>query len=373
MQFVVENEAFAKALALVKGCVPTHSTVPILAHVAVEAKDGVVVVRATNLERETEVSVPAEVTEAGGAALPGEVLSALARRLTKGGQSKVVLADDRVKIVSGTASYDLRTLPIGDFPSRKEISGEATTFSMAADDLRDLFAMTSFALLAKSSRAYHQGAYLHVLQRKLIVTATDDHRLAVKSMDMPAGAAAMPGVIIPADAVRDLVSFLDGEEAAELSVSKSLFELRLPKVRFSTLLVDATYPEYQGFIPKTNGAGAIVRPYALAEAVNRATVVYLGDRDTNRRVPVVDLEAKDGALLLNAGVQGNELGAESIEAETNGHALHFSVNATYLSEMLNVWPESVAISVQQENASAPILFRADDRPDMQHVIMPTRR
>ena len=38
MQFIVENAKLADALTLVKGCIPPRSTIPILSHVAVEAK-----------------------------------------------------------------------------------------------------------------------------------------------------------------------------------------------------------------------------------------------------------------------------------------------------------------------------------------------
>ena len=44
MQFIVENEKFANALGLAKGCIRA-STIPILAHIAVSAKASVVTAR----------------------------------------------------------------------------------------------------------------------------------------------------------------------------------------------------------------------------------------------------------------------------------------------------------------------------------------
>ena len=73
MHFIVENGALAKALVYLNGIVRTVTTIPILTHVAVEtAGDKEILVRANNLDRETEARMPAEVMKAGAAALPGE-------------------------------------------------------------------------------------------------------------------------------------------------------------------------------------------------------------------------------------------------------------------------------------------------------------
>lgn len=375
MKFVVENEAFAKALSHVKSCVPTHSTMPILAHIAIEADVGHVTVRATNLDREAEARIPAEIPIAGGMAVPGDVVAAMARRLPKGGQCTFEVDDDRAKVSSGTAKFDLRTLPVADFPSKKELGGPATTFTMKASALKDLFGATSYATLTKSPKAYHKGVYLHVRSKKLVAVGSDDHRFALQSVEMPAGSATMPGVIIPAEAVRDLMASLDTalDQDVDLSVSASLFELRVPGLRFATLLVDAVFPDYDRFVPKPNGAGAVVRPYALAEAAERAAVVYLGDKGPNQRVPIIGIKRKEGALALDAGVKGNELGAEEIDAETNDHDLSFTVNAPYLMDALKVWPEDIELSIQQDKPGGPILFWAKTRPDKLHLIMPTLR
>src|SRR4051812_44013084 len=125
MNFVVENEAFASALALVKSCIPARSTIPILSHVAIEAKvANVLVIRATCLEREMEATIKADVTVPGGAALPGEILSGLTRKRAKGGQSSVSIKDERCKVVSGSSKYDLRVLPLADFPQAKAIADD---------------------------------------------------------------------------------------------------------------------------------------------------------------------------------------------------------------------------------------------------------
>lgn len=376
MKFTVENEPFAKALSLVKGCVPSRSTIPILSHIVVEAKAGnLVTVRATNLDREMEATVTAEVTEEGGAALPGEILAGLARKLAKGGQSELATdKKERCKIVSGSSKYDLRTLPFQDFPNSKAAADGAVKFNVDAKDLLGMIGSTIYAATAECPHVYGRGVHLHVAAAKLIAVTCDNHRVARRMIEMPKGAATMPPVTIPVDAASALLGFLtDADGEVELAVSPALIELRLPGMRFASALVDCTFPDYDRVIPKPNGNhGATFRPYALSEAISRAATVYLGEKDTSKRQPFADLHVKDGNIKLNAGIKGQELGSELIEAETNGADLHMEINATYLEQMLKVWPESVAIEVWQKQSGGPVLFASKEHADMTHVLMPRR-
>lgn len=374
MQFIVENEPFAKALGLVKACVPARSTIPILSHIVVEAKAGVVTVRATNMEREIEASVKAEVTSEGGAALPGEILTGLVRRLAKGGQSSFAVdAKERCKIVSGSGQYDLRVLPFKDYPSPKAMRDGVVKFGVDAAMLSGLIASTIYAASPECPHSYGRGVHLHVAAAKLIAVTCDNHRVARRSMPMPKGSATMPPVTIPVEDAQALLGFLDGANGeVELAISSALIELCLPGLRFASPLVDCKFPDYDKVIPKPDdNHGASFRPYALSEAIGRATTVYLGEKKSVGP-QLAEIHVKNNAIKLDAGIKGQEMGSETVEADTNGMDLRVSVNAGYLDQMLKIWPESVAVDIWQKQAYAPVLFSSKERDDQVHVLMPQK-
>jgi DNA polymerase III subunit beta len=370
MHFIVENEALAKAMTHLQGIVRTVTTIPILTHVAVTAGDKEILVRANNPDREAEARLPAEVIQAGAAALPGEVVQALAKRLTKGGQCEVSLVGDRAHLVAGSSNYELRTLPIADFPERKSAS-EPVEFSLSAAELRAMIKSVAYAAAyRKSDRYYLQGVNLHVSGEKLIAVATDGVRLAVKSSPLPDGAAGMPRVTVPTEAASAMVDLLkDVEGDVELAVCPHLIELRLPDLRLASSLIDGTFPDYQRIMPAINGAAATFRVCALAEAVARVGIVRLSD--VNKRAPILRLTTRDGTICLEAGAAGGEQALETVEAQTNGCSLSFGVAADYLAEMLDAWPRDAELGVQQSAPSNPILFMADERPSESHLIMPS--
>lgn len=314
--------------------------------------------------------MPAEVMKAGAAALPGEVLQALAKRLTRGGQCEFSLVDDRAHLVAGSSKYDLRTLPIADFPGKKSAS-EPVEFSLSAAELRATIKSVAYAAYyPKSDRYYLQGVNLHASGEKLIAVATDGVRLAVKSSPLPDGAAGMPRVTVPTEAPSAMVDLLkDVEGDAELAVSPQLMELRLPNLRLASSLVDGTFPDHQRVMPAIGGAAAKFRVRTLAEAVARVDIVRLSD--VNKRAPILRLTTRDGAICLEAGAAGGEQALETVEAQTNGCFLSFGVAADYLAEMLDAWPKDAELGVQQSSPSSPILFMADERPSESHLIMPS--
>lgn len=372
MKFTVENEPFAKALSLVKSCVPARSTIPILSHIAVEAKaGGTASLRATNMERETEVTIAAEIDAPGKIALPGEVLSTLTRRLTKGGQSQLELDGHRCRIRSGTAKWELNTLPLEDYPVAKEVGADAVRFPMPASELADLLRLTLYAVDTNRARYYLCGVHLHVGDRKLVAVATDGLRLARKLADIPKGAATLPPIIVPTDAAKHMLALLETSSGeVEIAVSERLLEIKVDGARFATALVEGSFPDYKRVIPKPNGNAATVRPYALVEAIERATAVYAGEM---LGTPVVTITSGSGGLSLLSGTRGSHEASETCDAEVVGKGIDVTLDATFLAEALRAWPESVSVEMHHEGGGAPVLFISPERLDSTQVLMPRKR
>lgn len=377
MQFIVENKALTKALGLVKGSI-RQSTIPVLCHVAVETDkaNSRLKIRSSNLEREAEVAVPAEIITDGSAALPGEVLCALARRLPNGGQSEVTKNGRCVKLVSGAAKFDLRYLELTDFPLAKVMPAEGVTrFALPAAQLQTLIASVLYAANPKDNRAFCRGPSLAVEGKKLVATAMDGFRLAEQSVPIPKGAAAMPTVFLPVESAQHILEMLaqaDPESAVDLAVSASLLEVRHGEDRIATSLIEARPLDYKHLIPSRETIAAQFRPYVLSEAIERSLCVYLGEKDQNAKSPALHLAFADNGITLEAGVAGKETAAETLEAETNGHDLTFRVDARYFSDALKAWPESTTVSIGQEAPGKAIMLVADNKPEAVHLVMPMK-
>lgn len=366
MEFTLPAGALATAVGLVKGCVPSRTTVPILNHVLVEARAGEIHVRGTNLEMEAAARSGADVAADGVAALPGDILHGIVKHIGRSDLVTVKLEGSRASLAGGRSRYDLRALPPDDFPVAKTAE-DGATFTIAAKTLAALFASTRYALSKEESRWYLKGVNLCVSGEKLIATAADGHRLARRWCALPAGAASMPSVIVPADAVREMGDTLgDAEGDATVTVNASRIRVAIKDFTISSALIGSDFPNVDALIPPVNGAAVTVRTKALAEALERAFVVYQG---TDVKAPAAKFVAGSKGLDLTAGVPGMDVGTEDVEATVHERGAVFSMNARYLAEMLKLWPD-VDLDIQPNGPGAPILFTAKDVPDMTHIIMP---
>lgn len=364
MQFEMASGDLARAVGLVKGCVPTKTTLPILQHVLVSAADGAVTVRASNMDMEAEVRVPANVETPGERALPGEILHGIVRRFTKGETASITPEGNRAELVCGRSRYAIGALNGDEFPSMPNADG--VSFSMPASTLVEVLSAVAYACDSNENRWHMCGVHVHVVDGKLIAVASDTHRLGWRSCPLPEGAEGMPAVTIPTRTVNQICTSLAGMDGpAAVTVSKTLLQVSAGDLVIKSLLIDAGFPAYSQFFDQAGEAAISLKPKTLGEAVDRAFVVYTG---SDMKAPPVRIVSGQGGIELTAGAPNSaHHGAELVDADVHDRGAQFALNAKYLAEMLKHWPD-VPVDLRVGAARA-VVFTSADLPDMKHLIM----
>ena len=209
MKVTVERAELLKSLGHVHRVVERRNTIPILANVLLRAEKSTLNLKATDLDLEVIESIGAEVGPAGSTTVPAHMFYDIVRKLPEGSQVVLESSGDRATLAirAGRSRFTLQTLPESDFPDLA--AGDMThKFSLAAADLKRLIDKTQFAISTEETRYYLNGIYLHAAgsgkSATLRAVATDGHRLAQTDLTMPAGAANMPGVIVPRKTVTEV-------------------------------------------------------------------------------------------------------------------------------------------------------------------------
>ncbi len=373
MKLTVENEALVKALAFVQGSISATTTMPILEHVVLDAAEGRLRIRACDLSREAEASIPATVPVPGSAAVPGEVLASLVKKLLRKSQTKFDLANNgRLSMESAASRYQLRALNSADFPSlkpRDDAEAGIATFNVHAHTLKGALKEASMAALEGHPHFYSRGVHLHIEGKALVAVATDDHRLIRVEMPMPAGASGMPAVTIPLKAVAELGRLLALAEDPEvqLTVRESMIEIKVGMHVMRSMLLACTYPPYHRIYPPAGGKEFSFRPYALKEAIDRAILVYAREKQ-EAAAPVVQFVVGGDKLTVLAGGAANETAEEEIECTSNGAEVGWAMNARYVLQMLSTMPEDSEASVMYTKLGTPVRFLCTKRPEILHLI-----
>src|SRR4029079_17794881 len=227
--------------------------------------------------------------------------------------------------------FTLQTLPESDFPDLA--AGDMThKFVLAGADLKRLIDKTQFAISTEETRYYLNGIYLHVAgsgkSQTLRAVATDGHRLAQPALPVPAGAAGMPGIIVPRKTVIEVQRLIEdnqAEVAIELSSAKIRFSIG--DVVLTSKLIDGTFPDYARVIPSGNDKDLVVDKKDFEAAVDRVSTV------SSERGRAVKLALSSGKLILSVTNPDSGSATEELEVEYDADPLDIGFNSRYLLDI----------------------------------------
>ncbi len=374
MKITLERSALLKSLNHVQSVVERRNTIPILSNVLLDAAKGRLSLTATDLDIEIVESLAADVTRPGATTASAHMLYDIVRKLPDGAQVQIELLPDsgRITLSAGRSRFQLGALPREDFPAMTAGS-LPHSFSVAATDLKRLIDKTRFAISNEETRYYLNGIYLHAAKGKdgvfLRAVATDGHRLARFDLAAPAGAEAMPGVIVPrktVQEVRKLIDDADGE--VEIAVSDTKIRFAFGDAVVTSKLIDGTFPDYQRVIPTGNDKPLFVDRAAFQEAVDRVSTV------ASDRTRAVKMTIEEGRVTLNVVNPEQGSASEELVADFASDGFDIGFNAKYLMDIAAALNGDQAQFLFADAGSPTIVRDAGEKADAAtlYVIMPMR-
>ncbi|WP_207540300.1 DNA polymerase III subunit beta [Sabulicella rubraurantiaca] len=374
MKFSVERAILLKALAHTQSVVEKRNTIPILANVLLDAREGGLKLTATDMEIAIVEEVPGvQVSRPGRTTAPAATLYEIVRKLPdsatieldhKGGDAPLALR-------AGRFQTSLSVLPVEDYPAMTE-GALPHGFRLEAARLRGLIDRTRFAISTEETRYYLNGIYLHAAEvegRKVLrAAATDGHRLARVEEDLPEGAGGMPGVIIPRKTVAELRKLAEEtRDEVEIRLSETKISFRIGPVVLTSKLIDGTFPDYERVIPKANDKVMEVDTKGFAQAVDRVAAI-----SSERSRPVKLSLGKDYLeLTANSAEAGNareELDGDLVRYDAA--PLEIGFQARYLADITGQVGETLVFRFSDGSAPTVVQDKADDAA--LYVLMPMR-
>ena len=371
MRLVIDRNELLRALGHVTSVVERRTTIPILSNVLIRASAQSLTLKATDLEREVTEDAPAEVIEPGAVTVPAHTLHDIVRKLPDGGQIDISKDSerDRLSLNCGQSNFALQTLPPEDFPDLAV--GEMThTFELSAADLSRLIDKTRFAISTEETRYYLNGIYLHATEAdgapSLRAVATDGHRLAQVDLELPDGAAQMPGAIVPRKTVHELHRLVESSDATvKIDLSDAKIRFEIGTISMTSKLIDGTFPDYARVIPKGNDKTLNVRNAEFASAVDRVSTI------ASERGRAVKLSIAPERLVLSVSNPEGGSATEEISVDYDAEPLEIGFNARYLLDISSQLESETAHFLLADPGSPTMVRDAGDDSAL-YVLMPMR-
>ncbi len=371
MKVTIERSVLLKALGHVHRIVERRNTIPILANVLIEAADGKVALKSTDLDLEASESVPADVVQAGATTVAAHVIYDIVRKLPEGAQASLEIGGETGQLLlrSGRSRFYLQALAATDFPDLT--SGEFShRFTLPAVELKRLIENTQFAISTEETRYYLNGIFLHTLDvggtAMLRAVATDGHRLARVETPAPQGAVGMPGVIAPRKAVNEVLKLLDDPtQDVQIEISTAKVRFQFGDVVLTTKLIDGTFPDYQRVIPTANDKRLVVDKEPFERAVDRVSTL------SSERGRAIKLAIADGKMTLSVNNPDSGSASEEIEVDYNSAPIDIGFNARYLLDIVGQLSGDTAL-IRLADPGSPTLIQDRDGASALFVLMPLR-
>ncbi|GGI03105.1 DNA polymerase III subunit beta [Egicoccus halophilus] len=368
MKLRAERAEFAEAVSWATRTVGARVTLPALSGVLLEAADGRLTCRATDLEVAAEISIPVQIDQPGRVLLPGRLLSQLVARFPDA-PVQVTGEPDRVEITCGRATFRVRGMQAEDFPTLAQPAEDAPQGVVKADAFARLVSQVARAASSDEGRPVLTGVHLQAAGDTLTAAATDSYRLAVRSL---AWEEAVEGTaLVPARSLQEAAKAASEVGGAVTIVMETgqvsfLFGDR----RLTTKLIEGTFPNYRALLPDAHETSVVVQRATLVEALQRVSIVAMGQANTP-----VSLTFGDGSVDLQASNQEMGDAAEALPAEIDGDGLTIAFNPGFLLAGLEA-TGTERIRVELRDGLKPAVLRphADDGQvdDLTYLLMPMR-
>ena len=361
----IPRDALLKPLQAVSGIVERRHTLPILANVLLEQRNGKLHVTATDLEMQITAIADLEGKDGQATTVGARKLQDLLRALPDDAQINLDATGSKMTVRAGRSRFNLQTLAATDYPRISVGQEQLQSLTLAQRDFRSLLKLAEFAMAQQDIRYYLNGMLLVVDNGSLQAVATDGHRLSWASLAI-SGDFTRAEVILPRKTVLELAKLLeDSDTPVTIDILANQARFRFANVELVSKVVDGKFPDYNRVIPTGHGKRIELDRVTLLSALQRAAIL------SNEKFRGVRLVLADGQLRIICTNSEQEEAEEELPVEYAGETLDIGFNITYLLDVLsNIGTDTVHIAFGDSNSSA--LVTLPGRDDYKYVVMPMR-
>jgi DNA polymerase-3 subunit beta len=368
VKFRIDRDVLADGVGWAARTLPSRPTLPVLAALRLDAGEDTLRVAGYDHEVFGEVTVPAEVADAGVALVSGRLLADIVRSLPSRPVDMVCEAG-KVSVTCGSSRFTLQSLPVEEYPSLPDLP--ETVGRVPGALLAEAVSQVAVASGRDDMLPVLTGIRIEIDGDLLTLAATDRYRLAVRELPwQPARPGTSAVALVPARSLAETARSL-GHDDVEIGLGASgLLGLATPDRRSTARLIDGEFPKYRTLFPSESSTIARVDTAALVESVKRVSLV--ADRNSPVRLTFGPDE-----VTLEASSGDDAQASESLPAQVTGEGLTIGFNPGYFLDGLGAIDAPTAVLAFTQPARPAVLQGADDLdappdPDYRYLLMPVR-
>lgn len=366
MKITVSQSTLIKNLELVGKIATKHATLPVLQCVLVQATEGSVTLKVTNLEIAAEVQLTdVQVSGEGVVAVPASVLLQTIQQLKSNQITLELLDSGVVQISTKSTTTTINTIPHDEFPTIPKIASD----KIVINGRQFALGIKTAAIAASQSSIKPELGSVYIHQKKehtMTFVATDSFRLMEKTVAQK-GVVFDTTILIPQKNAVELARFCEVLESdPELCVTDDQCALSFSEgVYITTRLIAGTFPDYNAIIPKEFVTTSTIVKHDLLITLKKTNIFLNKFRQVRFAVKATQIEVSS---------QNNEVGTvkDVISAQSEGEELELSFNQQYVSDPLPLIQDD-SLYLQFAGIGRPMVITGVNDKNLRYLVMPMNK
>ena len=374
MKFIINSLLFSKQIQSLSGVLTNSNTVPIINCFHFHLDEGMLTIRATDLETTLVSKVEVEtgrMDDINDVAVPSKLLLDIIKSMDDVPMTfSVEDTTYGISITSGEGKYRIAGKNPETFPNMPEAK-DTTSIKLTSSLLVSAIGKTAFAASTDEMRPQMGGIFCDLTAENITFVATDAHKLVryrrtdVKS-DTPVS------FILPRKPVsmmKSIMATLKEDMEVTLEYNNTNAAFTFGNFYIICRLVDGRYPNYDAAIPKENPNKLTVDRNSFLNTLRRVGLF------ANQASHQVRLAIQERELVVSAeDLEFSNNAQEKLPCQYEGEPMEIGFNAKFLTEMVsNIETEQILIEMSHPSRAGiifPITNEENSPEDILMLVMP---
>jgi len=363
MKFSCSKEALLKEISIAQEIIASKNAISILSNILMEADKNKLMIKATDMKVNFQTEVSVNVIEPGTTTVFGDKFLGF---ISSFPYDEIEFSQKDINVILKPTTQKkpeckLKTIASDRFP---EFPVSTTPFfQMPIKDFREMVQQSVFAVSDDETRYFMNGVFMEKSEGKINMVATDGRRLAFINKNAPEKVEDFSGIIIPPKILNTIVKRSGDEGNVEISVNDKMIFINFASYKFSSVLIEGTFPNYKKVIPEKQEFSLSVRREEMLSALR--VVANMVEKKSHR----IYLGISSGRMLISS--EESEIGSaeHEIPCQYDGEEINIALNYRYLEEPFKVMNEE-EIRIRFSTAIKAITIEPIPEKDFFHIVMP---
>jgi DNA polymerase-3 subunit beta len=373
---VAQTKDLQRVINLASSVVEKKNVIPILGNLKLETVDNLLKITATDMNLSVEQEIGVQVKSHDKITVSSQVLGDIIKKIT---DEEVHLESigSMLQVRAQNCKFNLPIISASQFPNIDEINPKGQVDILCKDILK-ILEYTKFSMSNEETRYNLNGIFLTIKNEDMMLTAvsTDGHRLSLASVQVDKNDNDF-SLILPKKTVNELVKILKDaffiDKNIRIRFSNNKVRFACDRLTITSKLIDATYPDYKGFIPLDNNNKLNINSTLLAQAIDRVDIMTM-DKLRAIKISISDkcLEIQSNSDYKGEARERIVLGEkDDSRGKYDGEQLTIGFNPKYLLDIFTSIKDDEAL-VHLRDGLSPILIKLKSDPNCCFIVMPIR-